>query len=342
VLGLGALGITTAGTPVGGGPRTLAYRHLCGGGDGVRMTTMLDQLASEHHDMTVHPYAKLSLAAWAARPRRGDRARHPADGLLEPFGDDLLDRHGIGQDRFRPDAWKLGRFNGRQYATHETLAASKTVFGDGQILRWWFTSLLTASLITAGTIITASLAAFAFSRIRFRGSNVLQWLVLAGLIVPFLALIVPLFQEVDSFGLADIYWGVILPQVAAPVAVLVFKRAFAALPSELEESALIDGASPWRRVYWQIWLPLSRSTIAAVGIFTFVVAWNNFIWPFVSTSGAGLMTVPVGLATVNTGYGALYAQQMALAILGALALPVVFVLFQRQIVQGIANTGLKG
>lgn len=89
-------------------------------------------------------------------------------------------------------------------------------------------------------------------------------------------------------------------------------------------------------------MPLSRSTIAAVGIFTFVLAWNNFIWPFVITSERDLMTVPVGLATVNAGYGALYAQQMALAILGALPLLVAFVLFQRQIVQGIANTGIKG
>jgi multiple sugar transport system permease protein len=226
-------------------------------------------------------------------------------------------------------------------STAESFAAYKTVFGDGQILRWWFNSLLTASLITAGTIVTASLAAFAFSRIRFRASNVLQWLVLAGLIVPFQALIVPLFQEIDSFGLADSYWGIILPQIATPISVLVFKRAFDALPAELEESALIDGASPWR-IYWQIWMPLSRSTIAAVGIFTFVIAWNNFIWPFVATSSADLMTVPVGLATVNTGYGALYAQQMALAVLGALPLLVAFLLFQRQIVQGIANTGLKG
>jgi multiple sugar transport system permease protein len=226
-------------------------------------------------------------------------------------------------------------------STKESLDAYSTVFGNGQILRWWFNSLLTAALITAGTILTASLAAFAFSRIRFRASNVLQWLVLAGLIVPFQALIVPLFQEIDSFGLADTYWGIILPQVATPISVLVFKRAFDSLPTELEESALIDGASPLR-IYWQIWMPLSRSTIAAVGIFSFVFAWNNFIWPFVSTSSADLMTVPVGLATVNAGYGALYAQQMALAILGALPLLIVFVLFQRQIVQGIANTGLKG
>jgi len=226
-------------------------------------------------------------------------------------------------------------------ATKETLQAYSTVFGNGQILRWWFNSLLTASLITCGTIVTASLAAFAFSRIRFRGSDTMQWLVLAGLIIPFQALIVPLFQEIDSFGLADTYWGIILPQIAAPIAVLIFKRAFDSLPGELEESALIDGASPWR-IYWQIWMPLSRSTIAAVGIFTFVLAWNNFIWPFVSTSSADLMTIPVGLATVNAGYGALYAQQMALAVLGALPLLVAFLLFQRQIVQGIANTGLKG
>jgi multiple sugar transport system permease protein len=144
-----------------------------------------------------------------------------------------------------------------------------------------------------------------------------------------------------SFGLADNYLGIILPQIAAPIAVLVFKRAFDAIPADLEESALIDGASPLR-IYWQIWMPLSRATIAAVGIFTFVLAWNNFIWPFVITSQRDLMTVPVGLATVNAGYGALYAQQMALAILGALPLLVAFLIFQRQIVQGIANTGIKG
>ena len=227
------------------------------------------------------------------------------------------------------------------FATKQTLDAYRTVFGNGQITRWWFNSLVTSTVITAGTILFASMAAFAFSRIRYRGAGVLQWLVLAGLIVPFQALIVPLFQEMKSFGLADNYLGIILPQIAAPIAVLVFKRAFDAIPADLEESALIDGASPWR-IYWQIWMPLSRATIAAVGIFTFVLAWNNFIWPFVITSERDLMTVPVGLATVNAGYGALYAQQMALAILGALPVLVAFLLFQRQIVQGIANTGIKG
>jgi multiple sugar transport system permease protein len=222
-----------------------------------------------------------------------------------------------------------------------TLDAYRVALDQGNILRWYFNSLVTASVITLGTIVTASMAAFAFSRMRFRGRDVLQWMLLAGLIVPFQALIVPLFMQMKAFGLADTYWGIILPQLASPIAVLVYKRAFDAVPRELEESALVDGASMWR-VYWLIWLPLSRATTAAVAIFTFVIAWNNFFWPFVVTSAGSLFTIPVGLATVQTSYGALYAQQMALAVLGALPLLIAFVLFQRQIVQGIANTGLKG
>jgi multiple sugar transport system permease protein len=225
--------------------------------------------------------------------------------------------------------------------TEVTLDAYRIAFEQGKILTWYFNSLITATVITIGTIFTASLAAFAFSRMRFKGRDLLQWMLLAGLIVPFQALIVPLFTEMKAFGLADTYWGIILPQLASPIAVLVFKRAFDAVPRELEESALVDGASMWR-IYWLIWMPLSRATIAAVGIFTFVIAWNTFFWPFVVTSAGSLFTIPVGLATVQTSYGALYAQQMALAVLGALPLLVAFLLFQRQIVQGIANTGLKG
>ncbi len=226
-------------------------------------------------------------------------------------------------------------------ATTETFAAYRTLLEKGDILHWWFNSFITASLITAGTVFTASLAAFAFSRVRFRGSATLQWLVLAGLLIPFQALIVPLFVELSSVGLADSYWGIVLPQLASPIAVLVFKRAFDAVPGELEESALVDGASLWL-IYRRIWMPLSRSTTAAISIFTFVLAWNAFLWPFVITSAGNLFTVPVGLATVNASYGALYAQVMALAVLGAVPLLVVFLVFQRQIVQGIANTGLKG
>jgi multiple sugar transport system permease protein len=222
-----------------------------------------------------------------------------------------------------------------------TFDAYSKILDRGDILRWYFNSALVSVVVTTLTIFLGSMAAFAFSRVRFRGRGALFALVAAGLIVPFQALIVPLFEEMDTFGLVDTYWAIILPQVASPIAVLVYKRFFDGIPDELEDSALVDGASPWT-IYWKIWMPLARPATAAVGIFTFVLSWNNFIWPFVVTTARSLQTIPVGLSTVNSFYGAQYAQVMALAILGALPLLVAFLFFQRQIVQGISNTGLKG
>jgi multiple sugar transport system permease protein len=222
-----------------------------------------------------------------------------------------------------------------------TFDAFTRVFESGSIWRWYFNSFLVSSVVTAVTILLASMAAFAFSRVRFRGRELAYFLIGAGLIVPFQALIVPLFEELDAFGLVDTYWGMILPQIAAPIAVLVFKRFFDGIPKDLEESARLDGAGTFR-IYWSIWMPLARPAIAAVGIFTFVSSWNNFLWPFISTSAGALQTIPVGLATIQSFYGAQYAQVMALALLGALPLFIAFVLFQRQIVEGISSTGLKG
>ena len=103
----------------------------------------------------------------------------------------------------------------------------------------------------------------------------------------------------------------------------------------------MDGASLFR-VYWQIWMPLAMPAVAAVGIFAFVLSWNNFLLPFIMISGTNLMTVPVGLSTVQTSFGIRYAQIMATAVLGGVPVLIVFLFFQRQIVQGIAGTGLKG
>jgi multiple sugar transport system permease protein len=222
-----------------------------------------------------------------------------------------------------------------------TFSAYKKILDRGDILRWYFNSALVSIVVTGLTVLLGSMAAFAFSRVRFRGRGAMFALIAAGLIVPFQALIVPLFEEMDTFHLVDTYWAIILPQVASPIAVLVYKRFFDGIPDELEDSALVDGASPWT-IYWRIWMPLARPATAAVGIFTFVLSWNNFIWPFVITTARSLQTIPVGLSTVNSFYGAQYAQVMALAILGALPLLIAFLFFQRQIVQGISNTGLKG
>ncbi|HZR40613.1 MAG TPA: carbohydrate ABC transporter permease [Ktedonobacteraceae bacterium] len=227
------------------------------------------------------------------------------------------------------------------FSSHFTFQSYVTTLATSNMLRWYFNSILTSAIITAATVLVSSLAAFSFSRIPFRGRNVLFWIILAGIMIPGQILIVPLFTEMQSLGLVDTYWSIILPQIASPVMMFVFKQFFDGIPRELEESALMDGASRLR-VYWQIWMPLSGPAIAAVAIFTFVFSWNNFILPFIMLTGNNMMTIPVGLATVQTSFGIHYAQIMASAVLGGVPVLIVFLFFQRQIVQGIAGTGLKG
>ena len=223
--------------------------------------------------------------------------------------------------------------------TRFTLDAYRHVIAAGQIGQWMLNSAITAAVVTVLVVLLSSMAAYGFARTRFRGRRLLFALVIAGIVVPPQVLVVPLFAEMVSLGLVDTYWGIILPQVAAPIMVYILKKFFDGLPRELEEAALIDGASRLR-IYWQVVMPLSRQVLAAVAIFTFVITWNNFLWPFVVATDPDTMTLPVGLATVQTTYGVRYAQIMATVVLGALPLLVVFVLFQRQIVRGIAHTGL--
>ena len=221
-----------------------------------------------------------------------------------------------------------------------TLESFWEILSGGNMLRWYFNSFLTSSIITLMVVLLASLAAFGFSRVAFRGSNFLFFIIVAGIVIPPQVLIVPLFIEMQALGLVDTYWGIILPQMAAPIAVFIFKQFFDGIPNDLEDAARVDGASRLR-VYWQIWMPLSRPAIAAVAIFIFVISWNNFLWPFIIVTNTDMMTIPVGIATVQSSYGVRYADIMASAVLAGLPLIIVFLFFQRQIVQGIANTGLK-
>lgn len=222
-----------------------------------------------------------------------------------------------------------------------TFDAYTKVLGEGNVLTWTFNSLFTSVLITVITVVTSALAAYAFSRLDFSGRRWLYAVVIGAIIIPPQVLIIPLFYEMLTLGLVDTYWGIILPQVIAPAMVFVLKKFFDQIPIELEEAARVDGASRLR-VFLTIVLPLSRAVLAAVSIFVFIAAWNNFLWPFIVTNDTALMTLPVGLQTVKSAYGVQYAQSMALAILAALPLIVVFLIFQRQIIKGIATTGLGG
>lgn len=222
-----------------------------------------------------------------------------------------------------------------------TFDAYRQVWAAGDLGRWLFNTAYISVMTTLLTVTLCAMAAYGFARTDFRGRKVLYGIVLAGIMVPPQVLIAPLFAEMLQLGLVDTYWGVILPQVAVPAMVFILVKFFEGVPRELEEAAFVDGAGRWR-VFWTIVMPLSRPVLAAVAIFTFISTWNNFLWPFLVTTDPNGMTLPVGLVNVQTSYGLRYAQMMASVVIAGLPLLIVFVLFQRQIVRGVAHTGLAG
>ncbi|MET3637823.1 MULTISPECIES: carbohydrate ABC transporter permease [Curtobacterium] len=222
-----------------------------------------------------------------------------------------------------------------------TLHSYASLFQAGDIWNWYLASGITSLVTAALTVLFASMAAFALSRLVFRGRNVAFLLIILGIMIPTQVLIIPIFQELNAVGLLNTYWSVIFPQVPAVIAVFIFKQFFDGIPKELEEAARIDGAGMWK-IYWSVILPLSRPVIAAVTILTFVGVWNNLLLPLFVLSNPDLMTIPVGLATVQGSFGQRYADIQAGAILAALPLIILYLVFQRQIVEGVTGSGLKG
>lgn len=222
-----------------------------------------------------------------------------------------------------------------------TTQAYENVISKGALATWTLNSTIVAIFVTLITVLISAMAAYAFSRTLFRGRKLLFAITVASIMIPGQILIVPLFQQMLSFRMVDTFAGIILPQVVAPIMVFILKKFFDAIPQELLDAARVDGAGPWR-TFWTVVVPLSQSILIAVSIFVFISAWNNFLWPFIVTTDASLMTLPVGLTTVQDAYGIQYSQNMASALLAALPLLIVFMLFQRQIVRGVATTGLGG
>ena len=226
-------------------------------------------------------------------------------------------------------------------ASGPTTEAFAAILSQGNVYTWAFNSLWTSVAVTVITLAISALAAYALSRMDFTGRRWLFAVIIASIVVPPQVLIIPLFYEMLAFNLIDTYGGLILPQVVAPAMVFILKRFFDAIPIELEDAARVDGAGRLR-IFWSIVLPLSRPILASVAIFVFIGAWNNFLWPFLVINDTTLMTLPVGLQTVISAYGVQYAQVMAQAVLAALPLIIVFIIFQKQIVKGVATSGFGG
>ncbi|MPV35459.1 carbohydrate ABC transporter permease [Georgenia subflava] len=226
-----------------------------------------------------------------------------------------------------------------------SLSSYTQVFELQPFAQQYFNSLYIAALVTVGTILIASLAGYAFARIQFPGANLLFILVLTGLLIPSEVTIVPLFRMVNSLGLIDTHWPlIVIPILGAPsvLATFIMRQFFIALPYELEEAGRMDGLSRWG-IFWKIAFPLARPAIAAVAIFTFLKSWNMYLEPIVYLSSQENFTLPQALTQYVDAYGGpIWNVQLAATTLTVIPVLVVFIFAQRQFIQGLAQTGLKG
>ncbi|WP_328990689.1 carbohydrate ABC transporter permease [Kribbella sp. NBC_01245] len=236
-------------------------------------------------------------------------------------------------------------FPPRLWPSDPTLDAYRRVFELQPFERQYFNSLYIALIVTAGTLVVSSLAGYAFARIKFRGSGVVFMIVLAGLLVPNEVTIVPLFRMFDSAGLVDTHWPLILvPMLGAPsvLATFIMRQFFISLPNELEEAGRVDGLGRFG-LFWQVALPLAKPAIGAVSIFTFLHSWNLYLEPIVFLSTKEKFTLPQALTQYVDAYGgSMWNVQLAAATMSALPVLIIFILAQRQFIEGLAHTGLKG
>lgn len=209
-------------------------------------------------------------------------------------------------------------------------------------LRMYFNSFVVATVTTVGVILTSSMAAFAFSRLRFPGKQVLFAIMLLGLMVPPALIVIPLFFGMAAVGLLDSLWSLILPGLASPLAVFMMRQFMESQPREYEEAAFVDGASYWT-IFRRISLPQMGPPVAALSIIVFTSSWNNFLLPLVFVRKFEVMTLPVGLVAMSDLAGALsLSAVMAAVTMCVLPLLVAFLIAQRFIVESITSTGLKG
>ncbi|PRY58245.1 carbohydrate ABC transporter membrane protein 2 (CUT1 family) [Knoellia remsis] len=207
-------------------------------------------------------------------------------------------------------------------------------------LTYFKNSVVVTVAATALTLLINSMAAFALAKYNFRGRNALFLLTLATIMIPLQVILIPVYQVVANLGLVNSLWGLIIPPAATPTGVFLLRQYMLTIPDDLIEAARIDGASEWR-IFWRIIMPLCRPALAVVAIFSIIWRWNDFLWPLIVAQDESVYTLPVALARFNGQQVVPFNLVLAMSVLTILPVVIIFLVLQRHILTGIAQTGLK-
>ncbi len=227
------------------------------------------------------------------------------------------------------------------YMFPATTANYYRVWTDVSLPRYFFNSFIVAALVVTLQLITSSLAAYPLAKMRFRGRNVLFYLILSTLIFPEQLTLIPSYiLAVNVFGFTDTIQGLVIPFGANAFGIFLLRQTYQAIPNELIEAARIDGASEFG-IWWRILLPLIRPGLATLGIFSFIGSWNSFLWPLLMLRNETLYTLPIGLAFLEGAFTGNLRTVAAGVMVATIPMIIVFLLFQRQFIKGLSGA-VKG
>lgn len=232
-------------------------------------------------------------------------------------------------------------FPPRLLSAHPQVGNYARIFEVIPFARLMRNSLFVSVAVTALQLLVCSMAAYAFARLRFRGREFVFLLYLSALMVPSQVTLIPNFVLVRSLGWIDTYAALILPFAFSSFGTFLLRQAFLTIPREVEEAARMDGASYWA-VYWRIALPLALPSLGALGIFTFVAQWNNFLWPLITTTKPEMQTLTVGLSGLRGQYNTDWALLMSGSVLAIIPIFVVFAAGNKAFIKGITSGGFGG
>lgn len=223
-----------------------------------------------------------------------------------------------------------------------SVAPYERFFGKTNVMRWLFNSLLVSSILTVTNVFLASLAGYAFAKLKFPGNKAVFWVLLSTMMIPAQVTLIPLYiLMIDVFDLGNTYTAILLPGIVSVGNIFLMKQYMSSLPTSLIHAARIDACGEFG-IFWKVILPMAKPGLAVLAIFTFVASWNDFFWPFLVTNSTEMRTIQVGLASFvyadTTDFGAL----MAGATVAALPMMILFFSLQRYFLQGITIGAVKG
>jgi ABC-type glycerol-3-phosphate transport system permease component len=221
-----------------------------------------------------------------------------------------------------------------------TLANFERVFDAWPVGTWFVNSVVITLITTALTVVVSVLAGFAFAKLRFPARGALFLVLLATMMIPTQAILVPQFRIVNGLGLIGTFWAVIIPGAAATFGIFLARQFMLAIPNELMEAAKIDGAGTGR-TFLNVILPLCKPLLAVLTLLSLMYQWNDFLWPLIVLKDPALYTLPIGLQFLQGEFRTDYGALMAMTLISVAPLVVLFLAFQRFFVQGFATSGLK-